>query len=80
MWAFSEASYLPETLHSFLRYNNQELGPSNALYYWRHYYLIRPGFLITRVIGFSLMARWLYKGGPEVEELLLHTAPQENAV
>jgi hypothetical protein len=80
MWAFSEASYLPETLHSFLRYNNQELGSSNALYHWRHYYLIRLAFLITRVVGFSLMARWLYKGGPEVEEILLHSALQGDAV
>jgi hypothetical protein len=80
VWALSEASYLPESLHSFLRYINQEPGSSNQIQYWRHYHLIGLGFLITRIVGFSLMARWLYKGGPEVEELLLRTASQENAV
>jgi hypothetical protein len=80
VWALGEASYLPEFLHSFRHYVNLEPESSNAIQYWRHYYLIRLSFLVTRMIGFSLMARWLYKGGPEVEELLLHPAPQENAV
>jgi hypothetical protein len=80
VWALSEASYLPERLHSFLRYMNQEPGSSTALQYWRHYYLIVLGFLVTRIVGFSLMARWLYKGGPEVEELLSQTPAQEKAI
>jgi hypothetical protein len=80
VWALGEASGLPESLHSFLRYINQEPGSSTGIQYLRHYYLIRLGFLVTRIVGFSLMARWLYKGGPEVEELLLYPAPQENAV
>jgi hypothetical protein len=80
VWGLAEASYLPECLHSFLRYINQEPGSSTGIQYLRHYYLIRLGFLVTRIVGFSLMARWLYKGGPEVEELLLYPAPQENAV
>ncbi len=80
MWALNEVSYLPETLHSFLRYINQEPASSTGLQYLRHYHLIRLGFLVTRIVGFSLMARWLYKGGPEVEELLLQPSPQENGV
>ena len=79
VWAVSEVSYLPESLHSFLRYINQEPGSSISIQYWRHDHLIRLGFLVTRIVGFSLMARWLYKGGPEVEELLSHSALQENA-
>jgi hypothetical protein len=75
IWALAEASYLPEFLHSFRRYINQE--PSSSL---AHYYLIRTGFLVTRTVGYSLMARWLYKGGPDVEELLSGAAPQNNAV
>jgi hypothetical protein len=71
LWALTEVSYLPEILHSFLRYVNQEPGSSTAIQYLRHYYLIKLGFLITRIAGFSLMARWLYKGGPEVDELFL---------
>ena len=78
VWALSDVSYLPERLHSFLRYANQELAGS-ALQYWRHYYLIALGFLIVRIVGFSLMARWLYKCGPEVEELLLPAEREENA-
>jgi hypothetical protein len=80
VWALGEASYLPEILHSFLRYINQEPGSSTAIQYWRHYYVIRLPFLVTGIIGFSLMARWLYQGGPEVEALLSGDAPQENAV
>jgi hypothetical protein len=36
-------------------------------------------FLVTRVVGYSLMARWLYKGGPEIEELLLPGAPESTS-
>jgi len=79
VWALSEASYLPESLHSFLRYINHEPGSSPAIQYWRHYYLIRLGFLVTRVVGFSLVARWLYKGGPEVEQLLSESSSQEQS-
>jgi hypothetical protein len=80
VWALGEASNLPGDLHSFLRYNKPELGSSIAVQYSRHYYLIRLGFLITRIVGFSLMARWLYKGGSEVEELLLPSDLEENSV
>jgi hypothetical protein len=80
VWALGEASYLPEFLHSFRRYISQEPGSSTSIQYWRHYYLIRLGFLVVRIVGFSLLASWLYKGGPEVEELLLHPAAQERAV
>jgi len=80
VWAFAEVSSLPESLHSFLRYINEGQGSSTGIQYLRHYYLIRLGFLVTRIVGFSLMARWLYKGGPEVEELLSPAPHQENAV
>jgi hypothetical protein len=80
VWALGEASYLPEFLHSFRHYINQEPSSSTAVQYWRHYYLIRTGFLVTRMIGYFLMARWLYKGGPEVDELLSGATPQETSV
>jgi hypothetical protein len=60
--AFAEASYLPEFLHSFRHYINQEPSLSPSLQYWRHYYVIRTGFLVVRIIGYFLIARWLYKG------------------
>ncbi len=75
--ALIEVSYLPERLHSFLHYVNQEPASSSVIQYWRHYYLIALGFLIIRIIGFSLMALWLRKCAPEVEEALF--PPEENA-
>jgi hypothetical protein len=78
VWTLTDVSYLPEYLHSFLHYFN-EAAVSTAIEYQRHYYLVRIGFLATRVIGYSLMARWLYKGGPEIEELLLPESEQDAA-
>jgi len=78
--ALVEASYLPERLYSFLHYIDQGPGPAALMEYRRHYYLINLGFLVVRVVGFSLMARWLYRGGPEIEELLSSPAPHESAV
>jgi len=71
VWALGEVSYLPGSVHSFLRYAGQDPLSVSASLYYRHYYLIALSFLVTRIIGYSLMARWLYKGGPEIEELLL---------
>jgi hypothetical protein len=79
VWALGEASSLPESLLRSLRYSYQEPALSAAVQYWRHYHLIALGFLVTRIIGFSLLARWLYKGGPDVEQLLLPSASQESA-
>jgi hypothetical protein len=77
VWALSDVSYLPERLHSLLYYLNHESASSATTEYQRHYYLIQIGFLVTRIVGYSLMAMWLYKGGPDVEELLL-PASEEN--
>jgi hypothetical protein len=79
VWALTEASYLPQSLHSLLRYINQEPGSSTAVQYWRHYYLIGLGFVVIRMVGFSLLATWLFKGGPEVEELLSPSLHREDA-
>ena len=79
VWALSDVSSMPEQVHSFLHYLRQEPTSSPGVDYLRHYYLIRLCFLVTRIVGFSLMARWLFKGGPEVEELFLPSQPDENA-
>jgi len=78
VWALTEVSHLPVTLQSYLHYLNHELS-SPSIEYMRHYYLITLGFIVTRIVGYSLMARWLYKGGPEIEELLLPTEPESKA-
>ena len=66
-------------MHSLLNYLNYESSSAPGIQYMRHYHLIGLGFLITRIVGYSLIAMWLYKGGPEVEELLLPRMPEENA-
>jgi hypothetical protein len=77
VWSLTEVSHLPGTVHSFLNYLNREPASSPGVEYMRHSYLIALGFLITRIVGYSLMAMWLYRGGPEIEELLL-PVPEEN--
>ena len=79
IWALSEVSYLPEFVNSYLHY---DVGTTTSAYieYMHHYYLLRLGFLITRIIGYFLMARWLHKGGPGIEELLLPSTPDQTAV
>lgn len=76
VWALSAVSALPGAVHSFLRYANDGLVQSNATQYWHHHYLIELGFHATRIVGYVLLAKWLYVGGPEVEELLL-PSPEE---
>jgi hypothetical protein len=71
VWALTDVSYLPGSLHSFLHYIGQETSSSPGVQYLRHYHLIALGFLVIRIVGYSLVAMWLYKGGPEIEELLL---------
>jgi hypothetical protein len=78
VWAFAEVCSLPEMVHSFVHYMSVE--PSASIEHLRHYHVIRLGFAVTRLLGFSLMARWLFRGGPEVEELLLPSAIHENAI
>ena len=69
VWALADASYLPEEVYSFLRYVHPDSVLNSANQHWYHYYVIMLGFRITRVAGFSLLARWLYQGGPEVNEM-----------
>jgi len=80
VWALTDVSYLPGNVYTFLHYSNVELTSPSATIYYRHSNLISLSFLVTRIIGFSLMARWLYKGGPEIEELLLPGSPDKEAV
>jgi hypothetical protein len=78
-WALADLCYLPGIVHSFRHYVNREPDSSTSIEYWRHHYLVSLGFLVTRIVGFSLLSRWLFKGGSEVEELLLPSESQESA-
>jgi hypothetical protein len=71
VWGLTEVSVLPEILNSFVHYLNLQPSPTSNVDYLRHDHLISLGFLITRIAGSFLMAAWLFKCGPEVEELLL---------
>jgi len=77
VWAFSEASHLPGSIYTFIHYRQVELSSPSVTQYYRHSDLISLSFMITRIIGFSLLARWLYQGGPEVAEVLLPTIAEE---
>jgi hypothetical protein len=80
VWTLSEVSGLPGSVYSFLHYVNQEPVSSTVTPYWLHYHLITLGFLVTKIVGFSLMARWLYQGGPDVDELLSGSASAETSI
>jgi hypothetical protein len=79
VWALAEVSYLPEFFYSLLHYANQEPASSSWTQYQHHHYVLEIGFRVARILGFALMARWLHKGGPEIEELLLPERAQEAA-
>ncbi len=81
LWVLAEVSYLPSAVLAFGHYVGHEVSSSsNGEYwqYWRQHYLIELSFLVTRIIGLSLMARWIYKGGREIRELLLPDEREEN--
>jgi hypothetical protein len=79
VWALADVSHMPGTVYTFLHYKSVELSSPSATQYYRHSDLIALSFLVVRIIGFSLLSRWLFKGGPEVVELLLPGAPREIA-
>ena len=79
VWALADVSHLPGTAYTFLHYRSVELSSPSATQYYRHSDLITLSFLVARIIGFSLLSRWLFKGGPEVVELLLPGALREIA-
>ena len=71
IWALSDLLNVPSEVYSLLRYSGQLSVLSARNEYWRHYDVLLLGFTIVRFVGFSLTARWLYRGGPEVAEFLL---------
>ena|SRR5271165_3696501 len=83
VWALAEVANVPGYVQSFLHYSgHQAISSTNPEYwdYWQHHYLIDLSFVITKIIGFSLMSRWLFKGGPEVAELLLPSIQENRSI
>jgi hypothetical protein len=79
VWALTEVSHLPASVYGFLHYANVELSSPAATQYYRHANLISLSFLVVRIVGYALLARWLFKVGPEVQELLLPSYSPEAA-
>ncbi len=71
VWALSEVSHLPAMVYTFNHYASVELSSASATQYYRHEYLISLSFMIARIVGYAILSRWLFKGGPEVAEVLL---------
>lgn len=80
VWALTDVSHLPASVYAFLHYSHVELSSATATQYYRHENLISLSFLVVRVIGYSMLSRWLFKGGTEIFELLLPTATEGAAV
>ena len=77
IWALSDLCSLPAYIHSFQHYMSRDTAPFPTIEYYQRQNLLSLSFLVTKIIGFSLVARWLYKGGPEVEELLFPSTPEK---
>ena len=77
VWALAEVLNLPEYVYSFIHHLHQESVLSAKHGYWYYYYLTCLGFVIVKIVGFSLTAWWLFKGGPRVEKLFLPSGPTE---
>ena len=74
VWALSELLSVPTEVYSLLNHSSGSVLTSDGGY-WQHYEGMVLGFTIVRFVGFSLAARWLYRGGPDVEEFLLPAEP-----
>lgn len=70
VWIFSECCSLPELLLSYIHYLRYE--PATAYVdYMRHYHLALLTVTVAKLIGFSVLANWLFKAGPDVAATLL---------
>ena len=67
-WAFSDLMYMPERIYELLYHPNRQSVLLGADYFSK-YYLLRTSFEIARVLIWSLMAVWFWRGGDEVEKL-----------
>lgn len=68
-WALAELTNLPVRVLSFVHSVTAERMAPN-MQYLRQYYLMEVAFLLTRVVGLSVLALWFHKCGPGVEALL----------
>ena len=70
IWALTDVSFLPGRLYTFLYYVNRDAASAYSDH-MKHYELVELGFLITRIVGYSLFSMLLFKSGPDIRQLLL---------
>jgi hypothetical protein len=75
VWVFADMSYLPERWIEYVHYLRPE-SASEQVTYLRRYHLAMLVCSGVRILGFSILARWLYKAGGEVVELLLPSSQE----
>jgi hypothetical protein len=78
LWVLTDLTYLPGLLFSFIHYWRQAPPLSANNTYYRELDLIGLVFHLTKIIGLSILAGWLYRGGASVGALLLPSALQPN--
>ena len=78
VWALSTLSNVPETAYAFLRHAEGPMTTA-ASEYGKHHYDMVLGFMITRLIGYSLMAAWLFRSGPGHRGVLLPAHKRDEA-
>lgn len=69
-WALSDLLYMPERIYELLYH----LGRQSVLLgedHFSKYYLLRTTFGIASVFIWLLLAAWFWRGGDEVEKLLI---------
>jgi len=82
VWALAEVCNLPGHVQLFRYYSDHEtvLGAGTGYWqFWRQHYFIDLCFTAVKTVGFGLAARWLFKGGADVQEFLLPSSTVESA-
>ncbi len=77
--ALEGLTYIPGGIYTVLHYSQVELSSPSTTQYYRHTNLIHLSFLVVRIVGYSLLARWLFNGGPEVMEWLLPSSANDTS-
>jgi hypothetical protein len=78
LWVLTDLTYLPELVFSFIHHLKQATPLSANNTYYRELDLIGLVFHLTKIIGLSILAGWLHRGGASVGALLLPCGLQQN--
>ena len=79
VWTFAEFCSLPQIVLSYIYYARNEPA-TTYIDFMRHYHLALLTANVAKILGFSVLANWLFKAGPEVAATLLPSGPDEDLV